>query len=65
MEVIVMSTEKQERSSKGASGLVFVGCLMLGLAVGLFTQDVAVALLGAIGVGFIAMALMRFATGQW
>jgi len=60
-----MSGEKQESSRKGISGLVFVGCLMIGLAVGLLTGNVAVALLGGLGVGFIAMAIARYVTREW
>jgi len=60
-----MSGEKQESSRKGISGLVFVGCLMIGLAIGLLTGNMAVALLGGLGVGFIAMAIARYVTREW
>ncbi len=60
-----MSEHKQVRSSKGVSGLVFVGCLMIGIAAGIFTGNVAVAFLGALGVGFIAMGMVRLVTGEW
>ncbi|HET6447433.1 MAG TPA: hypothetical protein VFI27_22955 [candidate division Zixibacteria bacterium] len=60
-----MSGEKQESSRNGISGLVFVGCLMIGLAIGLLTENVAVALLGGLGVGFIAMAIARYVTREW
>ena len=57
--------QKPDRDRKGASGLVFVGCLLLGLAIGLLTGNVAVGLLGGLGVGFIAMAIVRYITGEW
>ncbi len=61
-----MSSEKQEvPNRKGVSGLAFVGCLMIGLAVGLITGQVAGALLAGLGVGFLAMALIKLITGQW
>jgi hypothetical protein len=60
-----MMDEKQEAKSKGVSGLIFVGCLLIGLAVGILTGQVAVALLGALGVGFIGMAIARYLTGAW
>jgi uncharacterized membrane protein YraQ (UPF0718 family) len=60
-----MSSEKQAPSRKGIGGLLFVGCLLIGLAVGLLTNTVAVSLLAGLGVGFIAMALARGITGQW
>lgn len=35
------------------------------LAIGIFTGQVAVALLGALGVGFIGMAITGYTTGDW
>ena len=64
-DAFIMSTEKKELSRSGASGLVFVGCLMLGLAVGLLAGNVAVGLIGGLGVGFIGMAITRAVTGAW
>lgn len=60
-----MSDESQERSRKGASGLFFVGFLILGLAVGFFVGNVAAGLFAGLGVGFIAMAISRAITGEW
>ena len=60
-----MSSEKNEKSRSGISGLVFVGCLLIGLAIGIYTGNVAPALLAALGIGFIAMAITRYFTGQW
>ena len=64
-EAMIMSGEKQESGKNGVSGLIFVGCLMIGLAIGILTGDVAVWLIGALGVGFIAMAIARYVTGEW
>ena len=47
------------------SGLVFVGCLLIGLAIGLLTGNTAPWLIGALGVGFIGMAITRYITGEW
>jgi len=60
-----MSSEKNEKTRSGISGLVFVGCLLIGLAIGIYTGNVAPALLAALGIGFIAMAITRYFTGQW
>ena len=60
-----MSNDKQERSRKGTSGLVFVGCLILGLAIGFFVENVVGGLFVGLGVGFIAMAIARAVTGEW
>ena len=60
-----MSSDKQERSRKGTSGLVFVGCLILGMAIGFFVENVVGGLFVGLGVGFIAMAIARAVTGEW
>ena len=65
MEAIVTSSEKQEPSRKGITGLVFVGCLLIALGLGLLTGNVAAYLIGGLGVGFIAMAIVRYTTGEW
>ena len=57
--------EKQGSKSKGISGLVFVGCLMIGLAVGFVTGNIVAGLFGGLGVGFIAMAIVRYKVGEW
>jgi hypothetical protein len=62
---IVMASDKEESGGKGASGVAFVGCILLGLAVGWFVGNVVVGIFGGLGVGFIAMAIIRFRTGQW
>jgi len=60
-----MSNEKQETRRSGASGLIFVGCLMLGLALGYLLGNMVVGVLGGLGIGFIGMAIARFSTGEW
>ena len=60
-----MANEEKETSRKGMSGLVFVGCFMLGLAAGFFTGQLLVGVLGGLGVGFIAMAVVRYKVGEW
>jgi hypothetical protein len=42
-----------------AAGLVFVGALFIGMALGMFYGNVAVGVLAGLGVGFILMALVR------
>lgn len=60
-----MTNNTQGRSRKGASGVMFVGFIILGLAVGFFVGNIAAGLFAGLGVGFIAMAIMRAATGEW
>lgn len=62
---IAMANEKQEPRTKGASGLIFVGCLILGFVVGFLTENVVAGLFGGLGVGFITMAIARYSTGEW
>lgn len=54
-----MSSEKNElrRKTNGVSGLVFVGCLLLGLAAGFLIGNFVVGILGGLGVGFVLMAI--------
>lgn len=65
MEAKVNASEKQGSKRKGAAGVVFVGCLLLGLAAGLLTGQMAAGLLGGLGAGFVAMGIVRAVTGEW
>ena len=60
-----MTNEKQETRITGISGLVFVGCLLISLAIGLSMGNMAVTLLAGLGIGFLAMAITRAITGAW
>ena len=62
---IVWASGKQEPKIKGASGAAFVGCLLLGLAIGMFIGNTAVGIFGGLGVGFVVMAILRYSTDQW
>jgi hypothetical protein len=65
MEANVTTSEKLGSKRNGASGVIFVGCLILGLAAGLLFGQVAVGLLGGLGVGLVAMGIARAVTGEW
>ena len=43
-----MAGKKQERTKSGVSGLTFIGCLLVGLTIGIWTGEVTVALIGAL-----------------
>ena len=60
-----MANEAKEPKKKGISGLVFVGCLMLGFAAGFITGQIPAGLFAGLGVGFIAMAIVRYKLGEW
>lgn len=62
---IAMAYENQKSRRKGISGLTFVGFLMIGLAVGLLIGNVVVGLFAGLGIGFIAMVIAYYITGQW
>ena len=61
----MVTCEEQQSKRKGISGLVFVGCLMIGLAVGFVVSNIVAGLFGGLGVGFIAMAIVRYKVGEW
>jgi len=60
-----MASENRGPGRSGTTGLVFVGCLMLGLAAGFLIGNLPAGVLGGLGVGFIAMAVARYVTGEW
>jgi hypothetical protein len=61
-----MENVKQETKSRaGAAGVIFVGCLLLGLAVGFLIGNIVAGLFGGLGVGLIAMGIAHAATGSW
>lgn len=60
-----MSDQNLTRSRKGASGVLFIGFILLGLAAGFFLENIAAGLFAGLGIGFIAMGIMRAITGEW
>jgi hypothetical protein len=62
---VVMASGNRESRGKGISGLVFVGCLMIGFAAGFLVENIVVGLFCGLGAGFIAMAIARYKTGEW
>jgi hypothetical protein len=48
--------------SQEASGMAFVGFIMLGLAFGLYTGQTAAGVLGGLGLAFLAYAVLRMKT---
>ena len=60
-----MASEKQGPKRTGVSGLVFVGCLMLGFGVGFLIGNIPAGLFIGLGGGFIGMSIARYTTGEW
>ena len=48
VEALGMANEKKESKSNEIGGLVFVGCLMIGFAIGFIMGNIAVGLFGFI-----------------
>ena len=40
--------------------LAFVGCLFIGIALGMAYNNVAIGVLGGLGTGFIIMAILKY-----
>lgn len=62
---IAMAIGKQDSMRKGISGLIFVGCLLVGMAIGFWFGNIVVGLFGGLGVGFIGMFIAYNSTGEW
>jgi len=55
-----MAKNVREKNSKDdIAGLVFVGCLFVGMAAGFVFWNIPAGVLGGLGTGFIGMAAVR------
>jgi len=60
-----MADNDKEGKKAGLGSLVFVGCLIIGLGVGIGFNLMPAAFLIGLGVGFIAMGIAHYKTGKW
>jgi len=60
-----MDGEDKEKKQASLGSFVFVGCLMVGLGVGIGFNLMPAALIIGLGVGFISMGIVRNKTGKW
>jgi len=60
-----MAGEDKEKKQAGLGSFVFVGCLIIGLGVGIGFNLMPAALIIGLGVGFISMGIVRHKTGKW
>ena len=51
-----------QKKTKDISGLVFVGCVVIGMGISFATNTMPVGLFIGVGVGFLTMALIRHRT---
>jgi len=51
--------KNNKRDEYESGGVAFIGCILIGIGVGLFYDHVAVGTLIGTGVGFVVMALLR------
>jgi len=56
--------KKFKRKEDDISGLAFVGCLFLGLGIGMLYGNAGGGVLLGLGAGFIVMAFLRYFLGK-
>ena len=56
--------KEQSKKSNEIVGYVFVGCIVIGMGISFALGNMPVGLFIGVGVGFVAMAVIRFKTGQ-
>lgn len=49
--------EDGKKAAQKVGGLLFVGCMFLGMAAGWYFGDIRIGLFGGMGIGFIMMAV--------
>jgi len=56
--------ESSGDNSKKVGGLLFVGCLFLGIGIGMYLENPKVGTMIGLGVGFLVMAATRLKSGK-
>jgi hypothetical protein len=60
-----MAGKDKENKQAGLGSFVFVGCLIIGIGVGIGFNLMPAAVIISFGVGLIAMGIARYKTGKW
>jgi hypothetical protein len=60
-----MADNDKKDKQAGLGSFVFVGCLIIGLGVGIGFNLMPAAIIIGFGVGLIAMGIARHKTGKW
>ena len=60
-----MARDERGARKSGLGSYLFVGCLIIGLGVGIGFDFMPAALIIGFGVGLIAIGIARYKTGKW
>lgn len=52
------TNDEKKKNAKKIGGLLFTGCMFIGMAIGWYTQSFTIGLFGGMGVGFIMSAVV-------
>jgi hypothetical protein len=61
----VLAKNSQDSKKSGLGSFIFVGCLIIGVGVGIGFNLMPAAVIIGFGVGLIAMGIARYKTGKW
>ena len=61
----VLAKTSQDSKKSGLGSFIFVGCLIIGVGVGIGFNLMPTAVIIGFGVGLIAMGIARYKTGRW
>ena len=50
--------DEKAKAAKRAGGLLFTGCMFIGMAAGWYFEDIKIGLFGGMGIGLIMMAVV-------
>ena len=53
-----MNADEKVKKKQDPSNMIFVGCMFLGIAIGMLLDQIAVGTLAGLGIGFIAKYLI-------
>lgn len=60
----MVTDSPKSKKSYEVSGILFVGCLFLGIGIGMATDNTGAGTIIGLGGGFILSAIVRFVTGK-
>jgi len=60
-----LAKNSQDSKKSGLGSFIFVGCLVIGVGVGIGFNLMPAAVIIGFGVGLIAMGIARYKTGKW